>query len=67
MCFHFVGPDKVPMDRQDVEQVLRCVRELGTLASFNSEFGHGRKATDVISEQAENFFEIGLWYSRRQS
>ena len=54
------------LESKDVEQVLECVRTLGTLADFNCEFGHGRKATVVISRQAENFFEIGLWYSRNQ-
>lgn len=65
MCWHFVGPKDVAMNSQDLFSVLDCVDALGTLASFNSEFGHGREAILVIAEQMENFFEIGLWYSKR--
>jgi hypothetical protein len=66
MCFHLVGPDRVPMDRQDEQQVMQCVDALDTLARFNSEFGHGRRAMRDIVKTAANLFEISLWYSRRR-
>lgn len=66
MCFHFVGPEDVGMDKRDLAQVLECIDALGTLAQFNCEFGHGRKAIHSIAEHAENFFEVGLWYSKKR-
>jgi hypothetical protein len=66
LCWHFVGPHEVHMDERDEAQVLKCIDALETLAEFNCEFGHGRKTICSITEYAENFFEIGLWYSKRQ-
>ncbi|NQT01378.1 MAG: HNH endonuclease [Planctomycetes bacterium] len=65
MCFHFVGPEDVDMDKKEQKYVLDCIDALRTLAEFNSEFGHGRKAAGSIAENSENFFEIALWYNRR--
>jgi len=65
MCFHFVGPEDVDMDTKDQKYVLECTDALSTLAEFNCGFGHGRKAAEVIAENSENFFEIALWYNRR--
>lgn len=65
MCFHFVGPDDVKMDKKGQKYVLDCVYALRTLAEFNCEFGHGRKAAKSIAENSENFFEISSWYNRK--
>jgi hypothetical protein len=37
-----------------------------TLAEFNCEFGHGRRAVHRIANSAEQFFEMSLWYSRKR-
>jgi len=66
MCFHFVGPGYVAMTKNGLKQVLDCIQALSTLAEFNCEFGHGRKAIDSITEHGEDFFELGLWYNRRK-
>lgn len=66
LCWHFVGPHEVNMDKKDEAQVLKCIDALETLAEFNCEFGHGRKAICSITEYAENLFEIGLWYSKKR-
>ena len=66
MCFHFVGPEDVDMDKKDQKYVLECLDALETLGAFNSEFGHGRKAAQSIAESAENFFEIALWYDTKR-
>jgi hypothetical protein len=66
MCFHFVGPEDVEMDKKGRKYVLECVDALETLGEFNSEFGHGRKATESIAESAENFLEIALWYDTKR-
>jgi len=65
MCFHFIGPEEIEMDKTDYRYVLKCIDALETLAEFNAEFGHGKKAAEAIVETAENFFEIGLWYDSR--
>jgi hypothetical protein len=64
VCWHFVGPDKVSMNRADLALVLECVDALGTLAEFNCMMGHGRKAAGVIAEQLENYFNVGVWYAQ---
>lgn len=66
VCWHFVGPDEVPMDKQDERQVLRCAEALGTLATFTCMSGQGRRAIRVATEQAENLFQVGLWYRRER-
>ena len=65
MCCHFVGPNYVAMDKKGRRHVLDCLSALATLAEVNCEFGHGRKAVESIAENAENFFEIAIWYNRR--
>jgi hypothetical protein len=65
MCWHFMDPDEIPMKKRDLNIVLDCISALETLAVFNCEFGHGRKATEKIAENGEYFFDIGLNYSRR--
>lgn len=65
MCFHFVGPDKVRMNRSDARFVLICVDELGTLAEFNCAFGHNSGAARPIAESLENFAEMACWYNSR--
>jgi hypothetical protein len=65
MCWHFVGPKEVPMDKRDLKYVLDCIDALDTLGKFNCEFGHGKKASESFAQSAENFFEIGLWYEKK--
>ena len=66
LCWHFVGPDEVPMDKRDAARVVRCAGILETLAVFNCNSGHGRKAMLSLVENAEHIFEIALWYAKRQ-
>jgi len=67
MCWHFVGPEYISsMSKRDVAQAIDCIGVLETLAEFNCEFGHSKKAMNSITESAENFFEIGLWYSKKR-
>lgn len=66
VCWHFVGPDRVSMNRTDLALVLDCVDALGTLAEFNCMMGHGRKAAIIIAEQLENYFKVGVWYEQRR-
>jgi hypothetical protein len=66
MVFHFVGPQDVPMNAYDLRFVLDAIGALTTLAEFNCEVGHVRKAAETIAKQAENFFDVALWYNRRE-
>jgi hypothetical protein len=63
MCWHFVGPDRVTMSRQDVAQVRRCIDVMETLAEFNCSWGHGRATIAAITASTERLFEVSLWYS----
>ena len=60
MCFHFVGPDKVKMDKTGEGNVVECLDALETLVYFNCSFGHGRKATDAIAETIEQFLDMAV-------
>jgi hypothetical protein len=64
MSFHYVGPSDVPMRPEGLALVLKCIDAMSTLLRFNSEFGHGRKATDKILEHSEDLYQIGLWYKK---
>ena len=50
LCWHFVGPDRVEMDKYDLGHVMRCLDIMETLAEFNCEFGKGRSTTLALSE-----------------
>lgn len=65
MCCRFVGPEYVDMNKKSQKYVLECIDALQTLAEFNCEFGHGRKAAESIAGNSEDFFEIALWYNRK--
>jgi hypothetical protein len=65
MCWEFVGPDDVGMDKKDEKRVVKCADIIETLAEFNCEFAKGKKATVMISRSAERLFEIGVWYSKK--
>ncbi len=64
LCWHFVGPERVPMDKIDVRFVIDCIDALETLAKFNCEFGKGRRTVVAVSESAEQFLDIGIWYKK---
>jgi hypothetical protein len=66
MCFHYVGPEDLPMDAAGLDLILEAIDGLGSLTSFNAEFGRGIEALDDITENAQNFFEIGMWYENPQ-
>jgi|GEM_PF-2182312 len=65
MCWEFVGPNDVTMDKKDEKCVIKCAEIIETLADFNCQFARGKKATHTISQSAERLFEIGVWYSRQ--
>jgi hypothetical protein len=65
MCWEFVGPDDVTMDKKDEKRVIKCAEIIETLADFNCQFARGKRATVTISETAERLFEIGTWYKRK--
>jgi hypothetical protein len=62
MCWQFVGPDDVAMDKKDEKHVIKCAEIIEILADFNCQFARGKKATIAISQNAERLFEIGVWY-----
>jgi hypothetical protein len=63
LCWHFVGPDKVPMDSRDAKHVVACIEVLDTLGRFNCEFTSREDVLEEVCKALENFFEVGCWYS----
>jgi hypothetical protein len=66
MCFHFVGPDRVPMRNKDRKYVTSCVRALRTLGDFSSGYIRKKEATDAFCTNIWNFLEIAVWYNWQQ-
>lgn len=64
MCWHFVGPKDVKMDKRDAVFVGSCASALGALIEFNCMEGHSRRVMVAATESAEQLFELGLWYDR---
>ena len=62
-CWHFVGPDEIPMDREDVAHMKRCLDVMETLAEFSCQYERGRETIGNVTSNTENLFEIALWYS----
>jgi hypothetical protein len=65
LCWHFVDPEWVPMDKVDIRFVIDCIDALETLAKFNCEFGKGRRTVVAVSQSAEQFLDIGIWYQKK--
>lgn len=66
MCWQYVGPDEVPLEKTGEAEVLDCVAALATLAEFNGWVGHSRGVTDEINRTAEQFFQVSLWYGNKR-
>lgn len=66
MCWHFVDPKDIPIDKDDAALIVGSIDSLRTLALFNCRHGHGRKTIDVISEHNQYFFELGITYSKKR-
>lgn len=65
-CWQYAGPRDVPMSQADQRDVLACIRALSTLTEFNCFSGHSRRTVESAVDAAEEFFQLGLRYRRRQ-
>jgi hypothetical protein len=63
LCWHFVGPHEVRMDRVGVAHVRRCLDVMDTLADFTCGFGRSRRTIAAVTTHTEKLFEVSLWYS----
>jgi hypothetical protein len=63
LCWHFVGPDDVPMDSKDTKLVIEAVEVLDTLAHFTCEFTTRHDVVQKTCDSLENFLGIGVSYS----
>ena len=66
LCWHFVGPKDVSMNRNDANEVLGCVRALNALSYFTCANSHDKKNIQPILFSCERLFQIGLWYSNKR-
>lgn len=64
LCWHFVGPEDVPMGKKDLDHILRSIGVLDTLIVFISIEVKGRRAMDSIALSLENFMRMSIWYSK---
>jgi hypothetical protein len=66
ICWHFAGPHLVSMENAEAKEVLGCIDALNTLFFFTCGHGHRQNNIRKIILSAEQFFQIGLWYSNRR-
>jgi hypothetical protein len=66
MCWHFVGPHQVKMDKSDERFVIRCADVVETLAHFDCMMQKNPSVLAAALDTAENFFDIALWYKRER-
>src|ERR1700756_3298720 len=67
MCWHFVGPHLVSMGKREANEILGFVDALNSLFFFTCSIGHREKIVRAIVSSAEQLFQIGLWYSNRET
>jgi len=65
MCFHYVGPDEVPMTNRGRQFVSSCINALGILGDFSSGYVRKTEVTKAFCENIWNFLEIACWYNRQ--
>jgi len=66
MCWHFVGPHQVKMDRSDTSLVVRCADVIESLASYNCLMQQHLGVLKTTLGTAENLFDVALWYKNEQ-
>lgn len=66
MCWHFVGPHQVKMDRVDTSLVVRCADVIESLASYNCLMQQHVGALKTALGTAENLFDVALWYKNEK-
>lgn len=66
MCWHFVGPHQVKMDRLDISLVVRCADVLESLASYNCLMQKHLGVLKTTLGTAENLFDVSLWYKNEK-
>lgn len=62
MCWHFVGPHQVKMDRRGASQVVRYADVVESLVSFNCLMQQHLGVLKTTLGTAENLFDVALWY-----
>jgi hypothetical protein len=66
ICWHFVGPHQVKMDRSDVNQVVRCADVVESLATYNCLMQTNLGALRAALDTAENLFDVAVWYKNEK-
>ncbi len=66
LCWHFVGPEDIPMDEEDLQFVLECIDVLKTLGSFTCEFTSRKEVITEVCKSSMKFFEVGCWYNKKR-
>ena len=66
MCWHFVGPHQVKMDRTDISLVVRYADVIESLASYNCLMQQHIGVLKSTLGTAEKLFDVALWYKNQQ-
>ena len=65
LCWHFVGPHQVKMDKSDEKWVIKCVDVVETVVDFNCLMEQDVPALRTGLDTAESLFDLSLWYKRQ--
>jgi hypothetical protein len=66
ICWHFVGPHQVRMDRTGASLVVQCADVTESLASFNCLMLQNIGVLRATLTTAENLFDVALWYKNER-
>src|SRR5262249_28300966 len=65
LCWHFVGPHHMSMDKSGERFVIQCVDVVESLANFNCIVEQNLPALKAALASAETFFDVAIWYKRK--
>jgi hypothetical protein len=66
LCWHFVGPHQVKMDRIGFKLVVRCADVVESLASYNCIMERNLDALRATLDTAKNLFDVAISYKNEK-
>jgi hypothetical protein len=66
LCWHFVGPHQVKMDRSGANFVARCADVVESLGTYNCLMERNLRALRAALNTAENLFDVAVWYKNEK-
>jgi len=62
-CWHLVGPDKIPIDKEDILNLKTIIRILSSIGNFSGEFNRNFKTIKNVAKSFEFILNVSIWYN----